>query len=440
MRPASLHRSALLLSFLFLTSQLHAQTQNVWLQFLNPGDAGASTTAYTGAEQTSVLNIVSGYYAPFGGFSFSLTDPGGTRSIVQINAANDFSNAPLTGGIAQDIDFRNLLKSDQARVNIVGLLGGGGQPANNSTNRVNLTSFIAAHELGHLQGLRHGDSFGPIGSGLPTTIAPANGDFNPSWTGPRLANETGNRLMASPASVAQTLAQAAAGPTVTSFSERESVKLAHNQNPTVTNEQGGAHGSIATAQSINFANLAVANPLPVGATNFGKSFVVSTFDVVGRISATGGEQDWYSFTTTQVNTLMNIEVISLVLNGLNRGAGPQQNPWAGLDLTMTVTNNLGAAIPYYGAPAGAFNDDEFESFDPRLVDLLIPTPGTYFIQLRGFQTTTTGSYELFGYQFATAVPEPMTMGLLGSVILGSGYVWYRRRTNLNKQMNQSLRR
>lgn len=438
MRSTTVRHYTLVIASLFFSSSLYAQTQNVWLQFLNPGDAGASTTAYTGAEQTSILNTVSGYYAPFGGFSFSLTDPGGTRSIVQINAATSFSGGALTGGIAQNIDFRNLLKTDQARVNIVGLIGGAGQPANNTTNRINLTSFIVAHELGHLQGLRHGDSFGPIGSGLPSSGTPTNGSFNPSWTGPRLATETGNRLMASPASVAQTLAQAAAGPATTSFSERESVKLAYNQSPSVATEQGAAHGNIATAQALPFTSLSVANPLPGAAANFGKTFLVSTLNVVGR-TAVANEQDWYSFTTTQANTLMNFEVISTILNGLNRGTGTQQNPWVGHDITLTVTNSSGTALNYYSAPAGAFNDDEFESTDARIVDLIIPTPDTYYLQVKGFSTTTTGSYELFGYQFA-AVPEPMTLGLLGSVVVGSGIVWYRRRLNHARQMEASLKK
>lgn len=438
MKRIALHKFAVALSVLFFgVASLQAQTQNVWVQFLPVGSPGASTLTYTPTEQADVLSQVQTYYAPFGGsYSFSLSDPGGTRSIVQVNAATSFSGGALTGGIAQQIDFRNLSQVDQARVQIVGLLGGGGQPANTSANRVNLTSFIVTHELGHLLGLRHGDSYGPIGSGLPTSGVPAGGDFLPTYTGPSLANETGNRMMASPASVGQTLFQAAAGATVNSFSEREAVKLAFNTSGSVVAEQAGAHGSIATAQAITLSSLNVPNPLLAGALNAGKIFNVQAVAVTGRVNASL-EQDWYSFTTTVPNALINIDVISATLAGQNRGTGTGQNPFDSLDTTVLVTDSLGNAVPYYGAAAGAFNDDEVESLESRLLDLTIANPGTYFIRVQGFDAAEIGNYELYAYQFAAAVPEPVTMGLIGSLVCAAGVVWHRRRKALKRDSELS---
>ena len=82
-------------------------------------------------------------------------------------------------------------------------LGGSTQPAATSANTSALSAEIAAHEIGHLLGLRHQDSFGPIGSGpyfglrrsfVPDVQAQPNG-------GP----ETAQHVLASPDSIGTTL-------------------------------------------------------------------------------------------------------------------------------------------------------------------------------------------------------------------------------------------
>ncbi|MFN9288491.1 MAG: M57 family metalloprotease, partial [Planctomyces sp.] len=65
-----------------------------------------------------------------------------------------------------------------------------------------LTSKVIAHELGHLLGLRHQDSFGPIGYGV--NLVPGVSEFNPVYPGPAGAFETFQHMMGSPASVGTT--------------------------------------------------------------------------------------------------------------------------------------------------------------------------------------------------------------------------------------------
>jgi hypothetical protein len=389
----------LLIAVAVAVPQSSAATQQVYFDFTtNPGN-GTSTHIYTSTEQTQILSKAQGYYSAFD-FSFSLTAPPvGQFSTVTFNAATDFTNNPLTGGIAQTIDFRNLIKNDNARVNVNGLLGGSGQPAATSANFVALTSLIGSHELGHLQGLRHYDGLGPIGSGVATTANRTY--FHPDYPGPVSATESGRHLMASPASLGQTLNQAV-GPVF--FGEREDVKLAFNQTPTLFSEIGVAHGSTVAAQPLVLTDLVVPNTLDASAENFGKTFAVKAFDVTGSISA-AGQQDFYSFTAPA--GLLEVEVMSKVLPSPRTSA---------LDPQITIFDNLGNLVPYYGGPNGAFNDDEFESTDSALIDLILPSTGTYFARVKGF-STTTGGYELFAYTFAVPEPGAMAMCMAGLTLL-----------------------
>jgi hypothetical protein len=379
-----------------------AVTQSVFLDFTtNPGN-GTSTHIYTASEQNSILTRIQGFYSSWD-FSFSLTSPGGTFSSVTFNAPTDFNGNALVGGIAQDIDFRNLIKNDNARVNANGLLGGSGQPAATSTNFVNLTSFIGAHELGHLQGLRHADSWGPIGSGVSTTGN--KNSMTPVYPGPVNATETGMHLMASPASVGQTLAQAV-GPAF--FGEREDVRLSFNQTGSTVAEQAGAHGSTATAQAITLPTLTVPNTLLAGTQNFGKTFDVKAVSVTGSISASG-EADFYSFTAPA--GLFEVQVIARTL------PSPRTS---GLDSQVSVFDSLGNFVNYFST--NATNDDEIEgTFDSQIIDLTLPTTGSYFMKVNGF-STSTGGYELYAYSFN--VPEA---GSCTAALFVAGFIASRRR-------------
>src|SRR5262249_49289687 len=117
-------------------------------------------------------------------------------------------NAPVAGGTASELDPGNLDLGGTADINITSLLGSAGSRLvpPTSTNIINLSIDIAAHELGHLAGLQHQDALGPIGSGIFSGIDPTL--FYPTYTGPRNAAETAQDVMATPDAVGSTLLDA----------------------------------------------------------------------------------------------------------------------------------------------------------------------------------------------------------------------------------------
>src|SRR5439155_7695576 len=101
------------------------------------------------------------------------------------------------GGESNEIDFRNQSRAGLVSVQINGILGGAaqGQADPTFTNIVNSSANLAAHETGHLLGLRHADSFAPISLGVhnpPGILA-----YDPAYPGPAAAFETNRDIMAS---------------------------------------------------------------------------------------------------------------------------------------------------------------------------------------------------------------------------------------------------
>ncbi|MEK6237411.1 MAG: hypothetical protein N2C14_22090, partial [Planctomycetales bacterium] len=177
------------------------------------------------------------------------------------------------------------------------------------------------------------------------------------------------------------------------FSERSAVKLAFNEGGSVVNEQVGLHGAIGTAQALLLLDLPVPNTLTTGA-NAGLLLDVDAAVVVGNI-AMAGELDFYSF-MGQAGDLIYIEVMSDSLNRIINS----------IDTEVSVFDSLGMLVDYYGVDA--VNDDEYETFDSIFLDLVLPSDGTYFIQVGAspFVASDTGNYELFIHEFATAAPVP----------------------------------
>jgi hypothetical protein len=361
--------------------------QDVFLDFDSGTDGNIN---YTTAMRDTVQSLIEDIYQDFD-ISFSQINPGGEFSRLTFNSGS-------AGGLAEDIDFRNLNKSDNAVINVDGL----GFTATDQV--VGITANIGAHELGHILGLRHRDSFGPIGQGV---IPGINANFLPTYTGPQNADEFENHVMSTPA----------LGADINRFtqpvwlSERSAIKLEFAENGTVVNEFG-SNDTIATAQDLVFGELAVPNTTLEGLFAGQGDFDVDAIAMVGSLTA--NDNDFYEF-TAEAGDLFNFEVISSAPNRL-----------ASVDTQISILDSTGAFIDYYGVDA--FNDDEIEGLDSVLVDLVIAEAGTYFVQVNAFDGADTGQYELFASRFngAVAVPEPGCATVLA--IFGTLMVSRRKRT------------
>ena len=148
----------------------------------------------------------------------------------------------------------------------------------------------------------------------------------------------------------------------------------------------GIKNTRGTAQEIELRNITVPNTIEEGdRANLG-DFDVDALVVIGSLS-TAGQSDVYRI-EAQAGDLLNIEVISeAIAERLANTIDPQ----------VTVFDQGGSVIDYYGV--SAFNDDEFETFDSILIDLVLPEDGAYFIQINAFDSNDTGSYELFVNRF-----------------------------------------
>src|SRR5262249_13666507 len=248
----------------------------------------------TSSERTAIQSRLQVDYTAFH-YVFTLTAPSGVGDYATLffNKTPVVNGLSEVGGLADEIDFPNVNLGGTVAIDVNGLLGGDLEPAATSDNFVALSSEIAAHELGHLVGLQHADSFGPIGLGIHNP--PGADALLPLYPGPALAFETAWHIMASPASVGTSLDDAVGN---TFFGEREDVKLAFDESGTIVPEQVTSHGSLATAQPVNLYRLNVPNTLLKGLDAL-KQFAVAAVDVSGSIaidpSTSASENDYYSF-------------------------------------------------------------------------------------------------------------------------------------------------
>jgi Ca2+-binding RTX toxin-like protein len=331
-------------------------------------------------------------------------------------------------GDAGEVDFRNIQRRVISEVNINPLLptvaallterhGPDYTAAQFSDMVVALTSTIAAHELGHTAGLRHGDAFGPIGTGL---FSETRTDLMwPVFTGNREADETPWHIIASPLSVGSTIEDATR---LTFFGAREAIKLAFNEIGITQREQAtemDAHGSIVTAEDLGeLQPLTVPNLTPSSEFElFGQSFRVSALAVVGELRSqmVAGEEetefDYYRF-VGKAGDIVNIELLANSVRPLRGNL---------FDGELRVYKADGTQI--------AFNDDDFEGTkDATVLDLILEEDGEYFIAVGLSESPAIlaggGRYELFLTRFslgaALSVPgDTLISGSGNDTLIGS---------------------
>ena len=354
---------------------------------------------YTEAEREAILDRIR---ADYDEFNYHITDKEPTEGeyttlLVGLNDApedcSEGSNITVffSGGVsilfgaAEKIDFRNVDKSDNAFLDasfweflaqldpsgetFEAFSGldlddfGGDLTAAVSEAVTNQSSNTGAHEIGHIQGLRHQNSFGPPGAGYPDfrgRISPT--DFVPTYPGPGDATETVLHTMASGASVGLSLT----GSTITDrfFSERSAIRIAFTEEGrSISEDRVRRNGR----DKINLKELDVDNTIVEG-INADADLKVKALTVDGEIS-TIGEIDSYTF-QGKAGRMINVELISVI--------GRQLSFEDGIigQVRLFQLNNDGTETLI------AQNFQSFESvFDAEVFDALLPADATYRIEI-----------------------------------------------------------
>lgn len=408
--------------------------QIVLLDFDSAFRAERGDYDYNETERSAIMERVAAAYATFNWmFTRSEAQAAAWASDMGRNFIRlEFSKGRGGGvsGDAGEIDFRNIQRRIISEVNVNPLLptvvdllikkfGPSYTLQQYSDMVVALTSTIAAHELAHTAGLRHGDAFGPIGSGVFASTDTSG--VYPEYQGPRGASETVSHIIASPLSVGSTIEDATKR---TFFGEREAIKMAFNEIGITRREQAtgfNAHGQIGTAEDLgSLEPLTVPNLAPDSSfLRFGQSFNVSALAVIGDLRSQsiagveGTEFDFYRF-TGKAGDIVNIELLANSIRPLRGDL---------FDSELRVYKADGTQI--------AFNDDDFEGTkDATILDLTLPEDGAYFVAVGRSEFPAIlsggGRYELLISRFSVGqglpVPGDTIMGGPGNddVVGGSG--------------------
>ncbi len=230
---------------------------------------------------------------------------------------------------------------------------------------VNQASNTGAHELGHNLGLRHHDSFGSPGTGLPSTGVPSNDAFFPVFDGLQEGDEAILHTMASGASVGTSLTDSTARDRF--FSERSVIKLASNQRGRLISEES------VRGKKVHLRKVVAPNTLLAGDNADGQLDIREAL-ISGKIEQLN-EVDQYRFRAKAG------EVISAEFNGFDVAVGEQV---------------IGAIQLFYVESDGsktlvAQNFQNFEGFDAFLIDAPLAKSGEYVLEV------SAPNFVSFGY-------------------------------------------
>jgi hypothetical protein len=360
-----------------------ARRTTVFVDFDSGTDPGE--WVYTPAERAAVLGRLRDTFADFR-FDFVSAPP---ASGPYIHVA---FNAGPAGGSSSQLDLGDRDPGGDVTVNVNGLLGRPGGVPLDSGDVTAVSATIAAHEIGHLMGLRHADAFGPIGTGVYASPNRPDLGYRPQYE-PGDATETPLHIMGSPRSIGTSLA-AAAGPTY--FGEREAIKLAFAESGLTVGEDDLPRLDSGARFLGALPDLAVPNTLRPGAAHYGDTFHVGAVAVDGSIGLRPdghSEDDAYAL-FGRAGELVNMEISSASRVPLIG------NP---IDSVLRVYDSAGHLI--------AWNDDGFESTDSEIIDLHIPADGIYYVVVDtytpdGITDSDVGTYQLFISRFAST-PGPV---------------------------------
>lgn len=366
---------------------------------------------YTAAERDAVQANLEASYS---GFNVSFTQDlpaSGEFSTLNFECGNasgqciDFGGGILFGR-AQHIDIRNDVRDDSAFVDAnlwevlvqldpsgnfftaisgIPVIGGDVQAAL-STAIVNQASNTGAHELGHNMGLRHHDSFGAPGSGIPSTGVPDPSAFFPTFDGPQNGDEGILHTMASGASVGSGFTDSTTR--IRFLSERSVIKLAAGERGRVVAEADVSGGN----KKVHLRKVVAPNTVEIG-QNAGGGLEIREALIAGRIDV-ADEIDSYRFTAKAGQSL------SAEFNGFDVPVGEDvigalslffvEDDGSKTLVRQNFQNFEGLDAFLVDAPLDRDGDYVMEVSAP---DILLLGGGLFSLEANGFGVFRTGDYE-----------------------------------------------
>ena len=348
---------------------------------------------YTASERTAILDTLNDKFADYP-VTFTNTAPvSGLFSTL-------FYNVGLSRGA---IDFQNKKMSDTAEVHAPKLLDIAGIPLGTATSSevVQASINIGAHETLHILGTRHHDAFLPVGSGV--TPGTGGGDWTPEYTGPEDAFLTSKEFNSLTMSLGNFSEATILDPDLF-VGPRSAVKLLHDTFVDLDVDSDDEN-VIFDPQPLPLKTIPLPNPLPPG-DPFASFDLFADMVIVEEASIemffsegtpVGPESDYYLIDATE-GDIFTVEVISSL--------GPDTT----FDTSVAVLDPAAGYTPVPWWP-DAVNDNERESTDSLIQDVIIPADGPYVIEVY----TPYGSLEEFGdYEMLVyrlyATPGPTLLG------------------------------